>query len=56
MEYETGVMEYAVLKTDRVTHARVMLYIKRHVETGHKMTVAQAINELLDIAERANGK
>jgi len=45
--------KYAMLKVDKATHARVMLYIsKRHVETGHKMTVAQTINELLDIAER----
>jgi hypothetical protein len=50
-------MEYAMLKTDKETHARVMLYIsKRHIETGKKMTVTEALNEILDIAEGANGE
>lgn len=45
--------KYAMLKVDKATHARVMLYIsKRHVETGHKMTVTEALNELLDRADQ----
>ncbi|MGA7077021.1 MAG: hypothetical protein WBZ42_10865 [Halobacteriota archaeon] len=50
-------MEYAMLKVDKETHKRVMMYIsKEHVKTGHKMTVDETINTLLDIAEGLNGK
>ena len=41
-----------MLKVLKETHHRFMLYIsKRHIATGHKMTVSETINELLDIAE-----
>jgi hypothetical protein len=46
---------YKMLKVPNETHKRFMVYIsKRHIETGHKMTVSETINKLLDIAERVN--
>jgi|BarGraIncu01121A_1022015.scaffolds.fasta_scaffold226890_1 hypothetical protein len=47
---------YKMLKVPKGTHDRFMVYIsKRHIATRHKMTVAETINELLDIAEGVNG-
>jgi len=37
-----------MLKTDKDTHTRFMRYIaKRFIQTGNKMTVTEALNELL---------
>ena len=39
----------AMLKTDKDTHTRFMRYIaKRFMQTEKKMTVTEALNELLD--------
>ena len=41
-----------MLKTDKDTHTRFMRYIaKRFIQTGNKMTVTEALNELLDYGD-----
>lgn len=42
-----------MLKTDKDTHTRFMRYVaKRFIQTEHKMTVTEALNELLDCGDR----
>ena len=42
----------AMIKTDEKTHKRFMQYIsRRFLETGKKMKVTEAMNEILDRAE-----
>jgi hypothetical protein len=42
----------AMLKTDKDTHTRFMRYIaKRFIQTKKKMTVTEALNELLDYGD-----
>ena len=49
--------QHKVLKVDKETHNAVLKYIsKRHLETDYKMTVSEAIRELLDIACNGKGK
>ena len=49
--------QYKMLKVDKETHNAVLKYIsKRHLETDYKMTVNEAIRELLDIACNGKGK
>jgi hypothetical protein len=43
----------AMLKTDKDTHTRFMRYVaKRFIQTEHKMTVTEALNELLDCGDQ----
>jgi hypothetical protein len=53
---EVSVMEapgaMAMLKTNKDTHTRFMRYIaKRFIQTEHKMTVTEALNELLNCGD-----
>ena len=42
----------AMLKTDKDTHTRFMQYVaKRFIQTENKMTVTEALNELLDYGD-----
>jgi len=42
----------AMLKTDKDTHTRFMRYIaKRFIQTENKMTVTEALNELLNCGD-----
>jgi len=42
----------AMLKTDKNTHTRFMRYIaKRFIQTEKKMTVTEALNELLNCGD-----
>ena len=42
----------AMLKTDKDTHTRFMRYIaKRFIQTKKKMTVTEALNELLNCGD-----
>jgi hypothetical protein len=42
----------AMLKTDKDTHTRFMRYIaKRFIQTEKKMTVTEALNELLNYGD-----
>jgi hypothetical protein len=42
----------AMLKTDKDTHTRFMQYVaKRFIQTENKMTVTEALNELLDCGD-----
>ena len=42
----------AMLKTDKDTHTRFMRYVaKRFIQTENKMTVTEALNELLDCGD-----
>jgi hypothetical protein len=42
----------AMLKTDKDTHTKFMRYIaKRFIQTEKKMTVTEALNELLDCGD-----
>lgn len=43
----------AMLKTDKDTHTRFMRYVaKRFIQTENKMTVTEALNELLDCGDQ----
>ena len=43
----------AMLKTDKDTHTRFMRYVaKRFIQTENKMTVTEALNELLDYGDQ----
>ena len=43
----------AMLKTDKNTHTRFMRYIaKRFIQTEKKMTVTEALKELLDCGDQ----
>lgn len=43
----------AMLKTDKDTHMRFMRYVaKRFIQTENKMTVTEALNELLDCGDQ----
>ena len=42
-----------MLKTDKDTHMRFMRYVaKRFIQTENKMTVTEALNELLDCGDQ----
>lgn len=42
-----------MLKTDKDTHTRFMRYVaKRFIQTENKMTVTEALNELLDYGDQ----
>ena len=42
-----------MLKTDKDTHTRFMRYVaKRFIQTENKMTVTEALNELLDCGDQ----